>query len=85
MSRRGTRSGRLSRRGTMGALPGLGVAGRHGFGVAGRHAFGAVRSPTRADFRVRLEANGSGRWVSHLSGARVIHGPALLLRGTVPA
>jgi hypothetical protein len=82
----------MSRRGTMGALPGLGVAGRHGFGmagllglgVAGGHGLGAVPSPTRADFRVRLEAIGSGRWVSHLPGARVIHGPALL-RGTVPA
>jgi hypothetical protein len=82
----------MSRRGTMGALLGLGiagllglgVAGLLGLGVAGRHGLGAVRSPTRADFRVRLEAIGSGRWVSHLSGARVTHGPALL-REMVPA
>ena len=30
---------------------------------------GAVSSPTRADFRARLEANGSGRWVSLYPGA----------------
>jgi hypothetical protein len=74
----------MSRRGTMGALLGLGVGGRHGFGPAGRHGFGTDRSPTRAYFRIRLEAIGSGRWVSHLSGARVTHGPALQ-RGMVPA
>jgi hypothetical protein len=41
---------------------------------ASRHGLGTVPFPTRADFHVRLEAIGSGRWVSHLSGARVTLG-----------
>ena len=40
-------------------------AGRKGrpAGGTGRHAFGALASPTRADFRGRLEV-GLGRWAS---------------------
>ena len=35
------------------------------------HDFGALRSPTGADFRGRLEAIGPGRWASLFPGARV--------------
>ena len=35
------------------------------------HDSGALRSPTRADSRGRLEAIGPGRWASLFPGARV--------------
>jgi hypothetical protein len=40
-----------------------------------RHDRGTLLLPTRAHFADRLEANGSGRWVSHLSGVRVTRMP----------
>jgi hypothetical protein len=67
--------------GTTSALRGLGVAAGPS---ASRLGFGTVPFPTRADFRVRLEAIGSGRWVSHLTGARVTVG-AGRPRRSVPA
>jgi hypothetical protein len=39
------------------------------------HDLGTPRSPTRADFRGRLEAIGPGRWASLSTGARVTAGP----------
>jgi hypothetical protein len=38
--------------------------------MTGRHAFVRVPSPTRAGFRVRLEAIGLERWASLFTGAR---------------
>jgi hypothetical protein len=73
----------MNRQGTTSALRNVGMAvgptaGRRPDAEAGlptsRHGLGTVPFPTRADFRVRLEAIGSGRWASHLSGARVTLG-----------
>ena len=47
--------------------------GEHAF-VAHRHGFVPTPSPTRAGFRVRLEAIGLGRWASLFTGARVTGG-----------
>ena len=48
-------------------------AGEQAF-VPPRHAFVPALSPTRAAFRVRLEAIGLGRWASLFTGARVTGG-----------
>jgi hypothetical protein len=44
-------------------------AREHAF-VAPRHALVPALTPTRAGFRVRLEAIGPGRWASLFTGAR---------------
>ena len=38
--------------------------------MTSRYAFGTLASPTRVDFRARLEAIGLGRWASLFTGAR---------------